>query len=240
VVTLLAYESVTNEIPSTNAIGIVEVASTATNTITAVPWKRLASAPGEAPDLTVSNFVAYANLSAGDKVYMLDGRDYKMWTKDSNGTWGTATTVSGAGVSEPAAPHVATIPCGGAVWVQRTDATKPYFLVGQYDESAFSVTVPGSGAALIANPFTTNVMLNAINWDASGTNDTIRIRNPENGLYVGLSYDSTEQKWGYYTPKTNGTSITGMEFNSYNATIPPGTGFIYDRRGGEGFTFEWK
>ncbi len=246
VVTLLAYESVTNEIPSTNAIGIVEVASTATNTITAVPWKRLASAPGEASDLTVSNFVAYANLSAGDAVYMLDGRAYKMWKKKNDGTWEAATTVSGNGASisikEAGAPDVATIPCGGAVWVQRADTTKPYFLVGQYDESAFSVMVPGSGAALIANPFPTNVTLNAIDWGkyTSVSKDTIRIRNPENGLYVELSYDSTKQKWGYYTPKTNGTSITGVEFNSYNATIPAGTGFIYDRKGGEGFTFEWK
>lgn len=244
VVTLLAYGSVTNEIPSTNAIGIVEVASTATNTITAVPWKRLASAPGEASDLTVSNFVAYANLSAGDAVYMLDGRTYKMWKKKNDGTWEAATTVSGNGASisikEAGAPDVATIPCGGAVWVQRADATKPYFLVGQYDESAFSVTVPGSGAALIANPFSTNVTLNAIDWGkyTSVSNDTIRFI-PSNGVNVELSYDSREQKWGYYTPKTNGTSITGVEFNSYNATIPPGTGFIYVRKGDE-FTFEWK
>ena len=248
VVTLLAYGSVTNEIPSTNAIGIVEVASTATNTITAVPWKRLASAPGEAPDLTVSNFVAYANLSAGDKVYMLDGRDYKMWTKDSNGTWGTATTVSGAGVSEPAAPHVATIPCGGAVWVQRANPNKPYFLVGQYDESAFSVTVPGTNTVLIANPFTTNVTLNAIDWSGyPGVNkDTIRIRNPENGLYVGLSYDYDETEtpgkwgWGQYRPTSSGGTISGKTFKLYDGDISAGTGFLYYRKSGEGFTFEWK
>lgn len=240
VVTLLAYGSVTNEIPSTNAIGIVEVASTATNTITAVPWKRLASAPGEAAsDLTMSNFVAFANLSAGDAVYMLDGRAYKMWKKGSDGTWGKATTVSGAGVSEPDAPDVATIPCGGAVWVQRADTTKPYFLVGQYDESAFSVMVPGSGAALIANPFPTNVTLNAIDWSGyAGINkDTIRI--PRNGLHVDLSYKNG--KWGYYTDAVihNGV-FTGATFAPYEEPIPAGTGFIYDRKGGEGFTFEWK
>ena len=243
VVTLLAYGSVTNEIPSTNAVGIVEVASTATNTITAVPWKRLASAPGAASDLTVSNFVAYANLSDGDAVYMLDGRAYKMWKK-INGKWEAATTVSGSDTSisivqNPGDPDVATIPCGGAVWVQRTDATKPYFLVGQYDESAFSVTVPGSGAALIANPFPTNVTLNAINWGTSVTNDIIRI--PRNGLHVDLSYK--DGKWGYYNnvPVINNGIFTGAkEFVPYTDPIPAGTGFIYDRKGGEGFPFEWK
>ena len=243
VVTLLVCGSVTNEIPSTNAIGIVEVASTASNTITAVPWKRLASAPGEAAsDLTVSNFVAFANLSAGDAVYMLDGRAYKMW-KNNGGTWEAATTVNSPGttisiVQNPGPPDTVTIPCGGAVWVQRTDATKPYFLVGQYDESAFRVTVPGSGAALIANPFPTNVTLNAINWGTSVTNDIIRI--PRNGLNVELSYDSASGMWGYYTVITDGTFITGAAFVPHEASIPAGTGFIYVRKGGEGFTFEWK
>ena len=102
------------------------------------------------------------------------------------------------------------------------------------------VTVPGTNTVLIANPFSTNVTLNAIDWGkyTSVSKDTIRFI-PSNGVNVELSYDSTEQKWGYYTPKTNGTSITGVEFNSYNATIPPGTGFIYVRKGDE-FTFEWK
>ena len=206
-----------------------------------MPWKRLASAPGEASDLTVSDFVAYANLSVGDKVYMLDGRDYKMWTKESNGTWEAATTVSGNGASisikEAGAPDVATIPCGGAVWVQRADTTKPYFLVGQYDESAFSVTVPGTNTVLIANPFPTDVTLNAITWDTSVTNDIIRI--PRNGLHVDLSYKNG--KWGYYTDAViNNGVFTGATFAPYEEPIPAGTGFIYDRKGGEGFTFEWK
>ena len=241
VVTLLAYGSVTNEIPSTNAIGIVEVVSQTTNTITAVPWKRLASAPGEASDLTVSNFVAYANLSAGDAVYMLDGRAYKMWKKKNDGTWEAATTVSGDGASisikEAGAPDVATIPCGGAVWVQRADATKPYFLVGQYDESAFRVTVPGTNTVLIANPFPTDVTLNAITWGTSVTNDIIRI--PRNGLHVDLSYKNG--KWGYYKDAviTDGV-FTGATFAPYEEPIPAGTGFIYDRKGREDFTFTWK
>ena len=251
VVTLLTCGPVVNEIPSTNAVGIVEVASTATNTITAVPWKRLASAPGEASDLTVSNFVAFANLSDGDAVYMLDGRAYKMW-KNNNGTWVASTTVGNNGASitltEAGSPDEATIPCGGAVWVQRADATKPYFLVGQYDESAFSVTVPGSGAALIANPFTTNVTLNAIDWSGyAGVNkDTIRIRNPKNGLYVGLSYDYDETEtpgkwgWGQYRPTSSGGTISGKTFKLYDGDISAGTGFLYYRKSGEGFTFEWK
>ncbi len=254
VVTLLAYGSVTNEIPSTNAIGIVEIASTATNTITAVPWKRLASAPGAASDLTVSNFVAFANLSAGDKVYMLDSenRKYKMW-QNNGGTWVAVDTVSSSDTSisivqNPGSPDEATIPCGGAVWVQRADATKPYFLVGQYDESAFRVTVSGSGAALIANPFTTNVTLNAIDWSGyAGVNkDTIRIRNPKNGLYVGLSYDYDETEtpgkwgWGQYRPTSSGGTISGKTFKLYDGDISAGTGFLYYRKSGEGFTFEWK
>ena len=134
------------------------------------------------------------------------------------------------------------MPYGGAVWVQRADATKPYFLVGQYDESAFSVTVPGTNTVLIANPFHTEVTLNAIDWSGytGVANDIIRI--PRNGLNLELSYDSASGKWGYYIPRVSngGTSITGMSFVPRDdVTIPAGTGFIYVRRGGE-FEFKWK
>ena len=51
--------AVTNEIPSTNIVGVLEVASTLTNTLTAVPWVSLAQDPAnDAPlPITVSNYV---------------------------------------------------------------------------------------------------------------------------------------------------------------------------------------
>ena len=98
------------------------------------------------------------------------------------------------------------------------------------------MTVPGSGAALVANPFPTNVTLNAINWGTSVTNDSIRIVG--NGLPVGLYYNAKYQKWGYDTFKTNGAFIIPT-FQEYDVTIPAGTGFLYFRNG-TNFTLTWK
>ncbi|MBO7686876.1 MAG: hypothetical protein J6V72_10865, partial [Kiritimatiellae bacterium] len=149
VVTLLVpnqNQAITNEIPSTNIIGVLEVNSAVSNAITVVPWKQLASDPAAARDVTVSNFVAALNLSAGDEVYTLDAdqRGYKMWNRKTDGIWEPVTTVRAAddGSSltvQAESADVARLPRGSAVWVKRVDTTKPYFLGGQYDEGEVTV-----------------------------------------------------------------------------------------------------
>ncbi len=250
-----AMLSITNEIPATNVIGVLEVNSTTASTITAVPWKFLASDPAKATDITVSNYVAGVNISAGDAVYALDSsaRAYRMWKRASDGAWETSTTVSGKAdgtysVTEAGLPDVATLPRGGAAWVQRAKTDRPYFLVGQYDASDVSVEVPGAtdagpGLALLAAPFISAVDLNGIDWSAYPVDakDTIRI--VENGVQTNLSYDRSSKKWGTYETKTVtwfGASFVTSQFKPYGKPIPAGTGFFYFRASSTGFTFTWK
>lgn len=247
--------SITNEIPSTNIIGVLEVKSPTTSTVTAVPWRQLASDPAKAVDITVNNYVAGLNLSTGDAVYALDAdaRTYRMWKVKADGTWEMVTTVSGAAdgtykITEAGAPDVVSMSCGGAAWVQRANTSKPYFLVGQYDESAFTVEVPGAtdkgpGLALIANPSFSGVKLNDLDWSkyAIDPRDTIRI--VENGVQTTLWYNNKNNKWGHYESKTVewfGATFVTSQFVPYEKAIPSGTGFFYFRAASSGFTFTWK
>ena len=249
-----AYQAITNEIPSTNIIGVLEVNSPTVSTVTAVPWKQLASVPDEATEIKVGSYVSPVNLSAGDSVYVLDAdqRTYKMWKFKADGSWEMSTTVSATAdgtytITEAGAPDAVTLPRGGAVWVQRAETAKPYFLVGQYDESDFTVEVPGAtangpGLVLIANPSFSDVKLNDLDWSkySIDAKDTIRI--VENGVQTTLWYNSKEGKWGYYESKTItwfGTSFVTSQFKAYDKTIPSGTGFFYFRAGAA-FTFTWK
>ena len=257
--------SITNEIPSTNIIGVLEVNNAVSNTITAVPWKQLASDPTAASDVTVSNLVAALNLSAGDAVYTLDAeqRGYQMWNRQSNGIWEPVTTVrtaddGGSLALQAESADVARLPRGNAVWVNRADTTKPYFLVGQYDEAEITVAVPGktdagAGLALIAIPTFKPLYLNKpddydgtqayIDWSKFPVDAADQIRVPVNGVQTALTYQSG--KWGYYVTTTTYNVkrkkyVTSSSFTPYTGIIPAGTGFFYFRMASGGFTFSWK
>ena len=257
--------SITNEIPSTNIIGVLEVNNAVSNTITAVPWKQLASDPAAARDITVSNFVAALNLSVGDAVYTLDAeqRGYQMWNRQSNGIWEPVTTVRTADDGSSLAlqaesADVARLPRGNAAWVKRADTTKPYFLVGQYDEAEITVAVPGktdagAGLALIAIPTFKPLYLNKpddydgtqayIDWSKYSINSLDQIRVPVNGVQTALTYQNG--KWGYYVTTTvwnakRKKNVISSAFTPYTGIIPAGTGFFYFRMASEGFTFSWK
>ncbi|MBO7684931.1 MAG: hypothetical protein J6V72_01010, partial [Kiritimatiellae bacterium] len=257
--------AITNEIPSTNIIGVLEINNAVSNTITAVPWKQLASDPAAASDVTVSNLVAALNLSAGDAVYTLDAeqRGYRMWNRQADGIWEPVTTVRTADdgsslVLQAGSADVTRLPRGGAVWVQRADTAKPYFLVGQYDEGEVTVQVPGktdagAGLALIAIPSFKPVYLNKpddydgtqayIDWSKYSINSQDQIRVPVNGVQTGLTFQNG--KWGYYVTTTTWNEkrkkyVASSVFTPYAAAIPAGTGFFYFRMGSEGFTFSWK
>lgn len=268
VVTLLVPNqdlSITNEIPSTNVIGVLEVDSAVSNTITAVPWKQLASDPVAARDVTVSNFVAELNLSTGDEVYTLDAeqRGYQMWNRQTDGIWEPVTTVRTADDGSSLAlqaesADVARLPRGNAVWVRRADTTKPYFLVGQYDEGEVTVQVPGktaagAGLALIAIPTFKPVYLNKpddydgtqayIDWSKFpvGANDRIRV--PVNGVQVEI--ECRNGVWGtpdyaYVYNEKKKKMVWSSVFKPYDEPIKVGTGFFYFRMESSGFTFIWK
>lgn len=255
------YQAITNEIPSTNIIGVLEVNSTLPNTIVAVPWKRLASDPAIATDITVSNHVSAVNLSAGDSVYALNDGDkynqgtYEMWMLNQQGKWESATTVSTVHDANysvvTAAPDAdkKTFPRGNAVWVTRknpTDASgaaKPFFLVGQYEPAGVTITVAGGAknapaCTQVAIPdYTGSVYINELDWGGNPiSTDLVTIPNGETTVILRW----VNGKWGEYKQVWN--EELGRKRNTfvpYTAPVPVGTGFWYSRRGGA-FNVTWQ
>ncbi len=253
------YQAITNEIPSTNIIGVLEINSRLTNTVVAVPWRELASSPDLAEDITVSNHVSTVNLTDGDIVYALsdaskngDGKTYEMWTL-VNGKWDSGTTIResspGSGYSvatEAEAPDRKRFPRTKAVWVQRQnplDANgdpKPFFLVGQYEANGVSIPVAGGsesepGYTLISVPSYKDFLINDLDWGGKPVSkDFIKVVDGSSSFLLKWS----KGNWCVETPVYRFGRYAGTTYTPYTTPIKAGTGFWICRHG-EAFTVTW-
>jgi hypothetical protein len=226
--------SVTNEIPSTNIVGVLEVASTLTNTLAAVPWTKMGTDPAVSEDsqIRVSDYVHTEHLGDDDAVQVADaGHIYRKWhwnKKDKK--WGSAITVSRSGAEKAPDAKEHGLSRTSAVWVERNDpAAKPFFLVGQYSSADLTLTIEGGSAesmvcTLVPNPSLKDVKVNDYKWKdmpiSGNKGDVIRIPN-EKKVPHNLTWNEETKTWGRW-------------FNQQwkdDAVIPAGTGFWYMRRG---------
>ncbi len=241
--------SVTNEIPSTNIVGVLKVASALTNTVTAVPWTALAGDPAYATNIAVSAALHLANLSAGDELLAYDSAtgEYHGWTRSSDDTWDAMTVVDRDGVRvTPAADGFRLAP-GTAFWVVRAAPTasagaRPYFLYGQYRPGDYAATVAGGSEAapastLCANPTSNMVALADVTFEGSvGAADTIAFNTDgaASRIYVR---NAANTEWGYHKKSI----VNGRVRSTWmtDGDIAPGTGFWYVRRTSGDLTVKW-
>ena len=225
--------SVTNEIPSTNIVGVLEVKSSLANTLTAVPWVSLAADPAQVEAVKVSNYVHTAHLSNNDAVQVADkGYIYRMWKWNETGNrqWDESTTVTTSGASS--APKASEYPLerNSAVWVTRAATNKPFFLIGQYAAGEQKLTIAAgaeknSVCTLVPNPSLEDVKVNDYEWGSNPHKDDL-IRIP-NGQNVPILLQWKNGAWGrwVYNPATYRSEWCTDQ------KIPAGTGFFYQRCG---------
>ncbi len=244
--------AITNEIPSTNIVGVLKVASGLTNTVTAVPWTALAGDPAVSTNAAIGAILHMANVSDGDRLLAYDdaASKYWMWERDG-GTWQKTVNVSsvnGMDVAESAqeADEFRLAP-GAAFWVQRGKprdegtAAKPYFLYGQAMAGGYSVTISGGTEAkpastLCANPTKSPVAVADFEFEGIGPKDTIAF-NTDGAparIYV-RNADNTA--WGYWKKIRQGGAVTSQW--ATDGEIAPGTGFWYIRRKQEPMVVPW-
>ena len=257
--------SITNEIPSTNIIGVLEVDSAITNTVVAVPWKQLASDPKHAGNITVANYVSSLNLTPGDHVYAFEevpskgasasgGATYMMWTLQSDGTWTSATTIKSteAGYSVMSVAEDAEtkeFARTQAVWLQRQRPLDkdgkpvPFFLIGQYDADGVEITVKGGtssepGYTLLSVPDYRDYSINDLDWSgyASAADSTDFIRVVDGSQSFLLKW--SDGKWCTEEVNYRRGRPAGMKYVPYETPFKAGTGFWFCRHGGE-FTIKW-
>ena len=247
IVTLLVPNhelSITNEIPSTNVVGVLEVASGLKNTMTAVPWTALARDPAKPQSIKVADFIAATQLAAGDSILALNANGiYEKWTlkeptRGSARAWAAAATVSSSSdgdsvgvLSVPPAAGERGLERSNAVWVTREGSDrKPYFLVGQYSGESVDVAILGAdgdrkGCTLVPNPNLSDLAINSVDWGSNpGADDVITI--PDIG---NLRWDSAGKVWWRTCQTRDPATRKPVKIRKTDDVIPAGRGFWYYR-----------
>ena len=256
--TLIVPESnlaITNAIPSTNAVGVLRVASSLTNTVAAVPWVALASDPLVATNVSVAAALHPANLSEGDRVLAYDDAAgvYHGWTRTGDKVddfWEPMATATIDGMTVAPAPENWHPAPGTAFWVLREAplddaapfAAKPFFLYGQYLPGSYSATISGGSASapagtLCANPTPTAISVASLTFEGDiGADDTIVLNadGPVSTVFV-RNADNTE--WGRWQKTRVGNRIRTVWVQ--DGSIAPGTGFWYIRRASGDLSVTW-
>lgn len=247
VVTLIVPDdtpAVTNELPSANIIGVLEVASGLANTLTAVPWTELPTdhRTVNSEPVKVSKYVHTGHLEDAASVQVADkGRVYHGWKwNKGEKKWHGAMTVSAYGLQSAGSPDGYKLERSDAVWVTRPSAaTGSFFLVGQYSAEPATVAVAAGTpddpvCTLISNPSLGPVSINSYPWNGQPTkDDLIRIPNEKSAPEL-LHWNATVGKWGRLVP---GDGDRGGSTWRYDAVVPAGCGFWYHRCG-ESFDLE--
>ena len=231
--------SVTNEIPSTNIIGVLEVASSFTNTMAAVPWVALSreatTLSGE--PVTVSEYLHTKQLKNDDLIRVANnGNVYQGWSWNAqDNKWEGLTTATSREVVDPVEPETHTLSRNAATWVTRSDPTgKPFFIIGQYSPDDITLTVAAGSernpvCTLIPNPSLKSVKINEdYDWgDKPHEYDQIRIINEKEAPIQLFRHNG---KWfGWFVDENNRSYLTD------DISIPAGHGFWYHRCGESSF-----
>lgn len=231
--------SVTNEIPSTNIIGVLEVASSFTNTMAAVPWvalSREATTLSSEP-LTISKYLHTKQLEDNDFVRVANnGHVYQGWSWNSDSKkWEGLPTATAREVVSPQDPESHQLSRDNVTWVTRSSPTdKPFFIIGQYSPDDITLTIAAGAerapvCTLVPNPSLKPVKINEdYDWgDKPHEYDQIRIINEKE---APIQLFRHQGKWfGWFVDENNRSYLTD------DISIPAGHGFWYHRCGDSSF-----
>ncbi len=238
----LAALPVVANVTGSNVCGWMKIESSLKNTIVAVPWVEV----GEGTDIKVANLVKTDNLTAGDFLYVYTGTWNAYKLEGTPLVWKPAIGVGEKGVEIPAAPDDQKIACGSAIFLQRQDASKPFYIYGQYvqnvdEQKEVTAGVSAPAFSLVASPKDTA-------FDPNGTgaitdaNVADKIIIPQNGgASLIYSWNADKSEWGCYEKKT--VEFDGQTFSKQTwkaaDVIPMGTGFWYVSQGESAAKLKW-
>lgn len=225
--------SITQNIQSVNEVGAVRVDNSSSSVLLATPWVRV-NDDGTHDSLAVKDMVDAVTLSPGDtlNVYNSDGT-YSVFELDANKEWQGVPMVDGGGnffTPDPSAP----VNPGQAVWLNRTDPSKPIYLLGQVEaQSATSIKPEQANeerrevATILGNPHPEATVIPATAKPTGNVqqDELLVVKGEIFRRYV--RNDAGEL--GYYETDERGK----LKFVKVDkVTIPAGEAFWYQSRGG--------
>lgn len=215
-------------------IGAIEV-SGGKSMIVAVSFKELGAAPGP---ISVANIIATKNLMSGDKVYVYRGGNYSEWVLSSEKTWTPVQNVTkDANGDDSVTPGDAASDVKPAIgegfWLIRQDATKPFYIFGEYVMPQQTTATAGV-KTLMGNP---TMKEQTISTKGSVPGDTISLIAGDGLLPVTYTYGTD------YQGKTGWTclDVVGGKLKTVvtQVPLPSGKGFWYNSVGPEDVTLSW-
>ena len=230
--------------------GVLKRTSSTTKTLVSVPWGELSATV--ARDIRVTDIVKTATLDVGDKLHVYDkvSKRYDTWQIDADHQWrplatyvvnedGSVSTIS-AGL-----PEDRTVARGSAIWLERQNVSKPFYLYGQHVEGTAVADIDrGSVEApmwnLIASPSLEPFDVRTIKYADPNdqivvpTEDGPRVYTCKDGVW-GTDVNVTETRT---MPDGTKVEVVKRSRDTVNTTIPAGVGFWYVSQGGKP-TIRW-
>jgi len=223
-----------------NTYGLLQVNSSDSRTIVAIPWIDASTTNGE---IKVVDVVRTANLYPDDTIHYYNGTGYESWRLNDATQWVAAVQSSTSGSSQGVSPEEKALERGNALILMRTNSAHragSFYLWGQVASSTPTNVIARSGDAkvssLIGPPVvTSDGMVNInnsdiIEWHGIKDGDTIYFETSSNRVEC----KRVDDVWKSYCV-TNTTMINlgskviyAKNYGWANAApIAAGTGFWY-------------
>ena len=220
-------------------IGVIAITNAPATAIIGVPWVALAGG-GE---ISVSNLVHTANLTAGDelKAFDADGKLHS-WTL-TDGAWVPDYVSGGTGTEMSEDADKIKLARGKGVWLTRQHPEEQIYLVGQVAEGNASTPLEkpketGSQTwNLVASPKVEPVDVAQL---LAGRQATDKVMVPTAGAPKNFIYSASAGKWGYIDYQTDENGFVRAYFVTDDTTVPAGTGFWYLNGNSEHDSLDWE
>ncbi|MCQ2389926.1 MAG: hypothetical protein MJ240_00770 [Kiritimatiellae bacterium] len=217
-----------------NQFAVLKVNSSDTNTLVALPWKTLTPSATDPANITAAKVVLPETLSNGDYLLYYDG-GFKGWVL-SGGAWTPIASSTAIGTITAAAATATELQRGQAIWVIRSDTSKPIYLCGQYLATKGEADVAAGGSLLASPDVAADFEVSNTKITGAAAGDQIAV--PGAGA-LGLPkvFQFKSGAWGTdvtsSVPGPGGANMTKHEWKTSGDVmkIPAGKGFIYQPKG---------
>ena len=238
---LTAAGAASAAVTSGNTLCRIEVNSGTKSTIVAVPLVKIGDTPTPA-NIPVTELVLTDNLEEDDTILHWNGTSWDAWeiaVEEGAGakSWKPTTISEGSNNSQSAPAADTALARGDAIWVNRADTEKPFYVYGQVTTAAATSTaVKGSQEkpvyTMMGNASLAPVALNKEGlWPTTGDNvvaagDTIAVAAANN--FGRKEYTYVAGKGWCTLQRVEGVK----KWVATTDTIDAGCGFWYISRGG--------